>query len=108
VEVRLLLSATGCGAGELDYYCSDMLRAADLDGDGRVSKGADISLCMIRAVVCADMEDTPLPVRYTREWEIYAWYFSQGVCVEEFLKYMIGEEQLDDEGAYPYTECVLM
>ena len=37
-EGKIYLSCSGCDASELEYYWSDLLRTADKNGDGRISK----------------------------------------------------------------------
>ena len=51
------LERTGCAPDELQYYWQDLLRTADANGDGQISK-------------------------------------------HEFLKYVIGEEELSDSGEF--------
>ena len=37
-EGRMFMMVTGCEEDELDYYWSDVVRAADKNGDGKISK----------------------------------------------------------------------
>eukprot|EP01050_Picozoa_sp_SAG11_P024866 SAG11_NODE_5427_length_1564_cov_1.032082_1_plen_321_part_10 len=56
-EGKLFLTCSGCDAEDVDYYWQDLLRTADKNGDGRISK-------------------------------------------DEFLDYVLGEEELDGSGHF--------
>ncbi len=37
-EGKVYLACSGCKSDEMDYYWSDLVRTADKNGDGRISK----------------------------------------------------------------------
>ena len=53
-EGKLFLSLQGCVDAELDYYWSDLLRAADADGNGKVDKSEFVNYCLGDTELTAD------------------------------------------------------